>query len=320
MTDGGFHNQRCICQFKEDVFLDSTYKDAVWGAPYQIQANCVGFYNASIFEECGITGWPETMQELMADCEKIRAAGYVPIALGNKVQWPASSTLLNNLIFKYEDREWFESMMDGSGASFTDPEIIRAIYELKELSAYFNTDMNSTTQDEMESMFYHRKAAMFFCGAWAVGAVLQNCPDEVLKDTHVALMPGVEGEKGTTANTAAGTGWYYVINADLSDEKLEEALNFVKAVTSGAYADDALSYGYFSAAKESGSGNGAEEQEPLFWEYAALTETMEYCPVLDCILPAELGSGAMCVDAQKLLADEMTPEEMAKDLQTILED
>ena len=25
-------------------FLDSTYKDTVWGVPYQIQSNCVGFF------------------------------------------------------------------------------------------------------------------------------------------------------------------------------------------------------------------------------------------------------------------------------------
>lgn len=54
--------------YKEDVFLDSTYKDTVWGVPYQIQSNCVAFYNESIFRECGIDGWPDTMPKTACSC------------------------------------------------------------------------------------------------------------------------------------------------------------------------------------------------------------------------------------------------------------
>ena len=45
---------------------------------------------------------------------------------------------------------------------------------------------------------------------------------------------------------------------------------------------------------------------------------MNYCPVFDCILPSELGGGALAVDTQKLLIGEMTPEQIAQDLQTIM--
>lgn len=306
-------------KYAEDVFLDSTYKDTVWGVPYQIQSNCVVFYNESIFEECGIDGWPDNIQELMEDCEKIRAAGYTPIALGNKDQWPAPSTILNTLVYKYASRDWALSVVHNEGASFTDPEFIRALHCFKELSGYFNNDMNSITQDEMESMFYNRKAAIFFCGAWAVGAVIQNCPEDVLADTHVALMPAVEGESGTINDTAAGVGWNYVIRADLSGERLDAALAFIKTVTCGEYADDALKEGFFSAAKASKEAESAGGRHPLFEEYEKLADQINYCPVLDCVLPAEVGSGVFPVDTQKLLIGEITPEEMAADLQQIME-
>ena len=277
-SDPGWQNE-----YKEDVFLDSTYKDTVWGVPYQIQSNCVAFYNESIFRECGIDGWPDTMQELMEDCKKIRAAGYTPIALGNKDQWPASSTILNTLIYKYADRDWALGVVHNKGASFTDPAFIRALYGFQELSGYFNDDMNSITQDEMESMFYHRKAAIFFCGAWAVGAVIRSCPADVLADTHLALMPAVEGESGTACDTAAGVGWNYVIRADLDGEKLDAALAFIRTVTCGEYADDALSEGFFSAAKESADANATGSQNaqagamhPLFEEYRKLADRINW--------------------------------------------
>ena len=108
-------------QYKEDVFPDSTYKEQIWGVPYQIQLNCVGFYNASIFNECGIDHWPATIQELTEDCKKIRAAGYTPIALGNKDQWPAASTLLSNFLYKYTDREWVTSLMENTRQGYQVP-------------------------------------------------------------------------------------------------------------------------------------------------------------------------------------------------------
>lgn len=97
-------------------------ESSIWGVPYQIPLNCVGFYNASIFNECGIDHWPAKIQELTEDCKKIKAAGYTPIALGNKDQWPAASTLLSNFLYKNTDREWVTSLMENTGASFTDPD------------------------------------------------------------------------------------------------------------------------------------------------------------------------------------------------------
>ena len=52
-------------------------------------------------------------------------------------------------------------------------------------------------------------------------------------------MPAVEGERGTTFDTAVGVGWNYVINARLSGDRLDRALAFIKDVTCGEYADDA---------------------------------------------------------------------------------
>ena len=48
----------------------------------------------------------------------------------------------------------------------------------------------------MFALYYDKKAAMFFDGAWSVGTMIQNCPEDVLATTHVGLMPAVEGESG----------------------------------------------------------------------------------------------------------------------------
>lgn len=304
--------------YVEGAFADTTYDGTQWGVPFQMQANCIGVYNQAIFEECGIDGWPETWTELLEDCEKIKAAGYTPIAMGNKDQWLAESAVFNTYAYKYIDQDWFNSLANNEGAKFTDEKFVKALEGFQNIAQYFNEDMNSINQDEMYSLYYDKKAAMFFNGAWSVGTMIQNCPEDVLANTHVGLMPAVEGESGTKYDTAAGAGWNYVINTGVQDENLEAALAFLKAVTTGDYADDALQQGFISAAKTSDNAD-MSTLAPLFAEYYELAAQMNNCSIFDCVLPAEVGSGVLYADTQQLIAGSMTAEDMAADCQSTLE-
>ena len=304
--------------YVDGAFADTTYDGTQWGVPFQMQANCIGVYNQAIFEECGIDGWPETWTELLEDCAKIKEAGYTPIAMGNKDQWLAESAVFNTYAYKYIDQDWFNSLANNEGAKFTDEAFVRALEGFQNIAQYFNDDMNSINQDEMYSLYYDKKAAMYFNGAWSVGTMIQNCPEDVLATTHVGLMPAVEGESGTKYDTAAGAGWNYVINTSVQDENLTAALAFLKAVTTGEYADDALQQGFISAATTSDDLDRSS-LAPLFAEYYELAAQMNNCSIFDCVLPAEVGSGVLYADTQQLIAGSMTAEDMAADCQATLE-
>lgn len=304
--------------YVEGAFADCTYDGTQWGVPFQMQANCIGVYNAAIFEECGIDGWPETWTELLDACEKIKAAGYTPIAMGNKDQWLAESAVFNTYAYKYIDQDWFNSLANNEGAKFTDEAFVRALEGFQNIAQYFNEDMNSIDQDEMYSLFYNKKAAMFFNGAWSIGTMISNCPEDVLANTHVGLMPAVEGEAGTKFDTAAGAGWNYVIHSGLEGDDLEACLAFLRAVTTGEYADDALAQGFISSGKTS-EGLDMSNLHPLFAEYYELAAQMNNCSIFDCVLPAEVGSGVLYADTQQLIAGTMTAQEMAEDCQSALE-
>ena len=67
-----------------------------------IKGNYFGLlYNKAIFEECGITEFPQTLDDLEAACEKIKAAGYQPITTGFAEWW----------VFKHT----FQSFLDAAG-------------------------------------------------------------------------------------------------------------------------------------------------------------------------------------------------------------
>lgn len=303
--------------YVDGAFADCTYDGTQWGVPFQMQANCIGVYNEAIFEECGIDGWPETWTELLEDCEKIKAAGYTPIAMGNKDQWLAESAVFNTYAYKYIDQAWFDSLANNEGAKFTDEAFVRALAGFQDVAQYFNEDMNSIDQDEMFALYYNKQAAMFFDGAWSVGTMIDNCPEDVLSSTHVGLMPAVEGESGTKYDTAAGAGWNYLISSGLEGDDLTACLAFLKTVTTGEYADDALQQGFISAGKAANADTST--LNPLFAEYYELAATMNNCSIFDCVLPAEIGSGVLYADTQQLIAGTMTPEDMAADCQSTLE-
>ena len=95
-------------------------------------------------------------------------------------------------------------------------------------------------------------------------------------------------------------------------------LAFLKAVTTGEYADDALQQGFISAAKTSDDLDKST-LAPLFAEYYELAAQMNNCSIFDCVLPAEVGSGVLYADTQQLIAGSMTAENRAADCQSALE-
>ena len=303
----------------DGAFTDCTFDGTEWGVPFQMQANCIGIYNKDIFDEVGIDGWPETFTELEEDCKKLKDAGYIPIAMGNKDQWLAESAVFNTFAYRYIDQDWFDSLSQDKGAKFTDDQFVKALTDFQSLAQYFNEDMNAINQDEMFSLYYNKKAAMFFDGAWSIGTMIQNAPADVLSATHCGLMPAVEGEPGTKEDTASGAGWNYVISSNLEGDNLTAALAFLKAVTTGDYAGDALNQGFISSGKVADDFDMSSLQ-PLFAEYYNLAKTMKNHTIFDCALPAEIGSGALYADTQQLIAGTMTPEQMAEDCQNVLDE
>ena len=67
------------------VIVDALIEEAgsLKGIPYQSYTSGI-FYNKAIFEEAGIEKEPKTWEEFLDICEKIKEAGYSPLALDDK--------------------------------------------------------------------------------------------------------------------------------------------------------------------------------------------------------------------------------------------
>lgn len=212
--------------YRPGTFDRATYDGKIYGVPIAAGPTHLIFYNSKMFADVGYPQFPSTWNELLDASEKLKAKGIIPFAFANKGKWYALDMWLGALADRYAGPEWTKSIVEGSGAKYTDPEFVKALTQISELAkaGYFNKDLNSINGDIMHSYYYEGKAAAFIDGIWDVNNQVNNAPKDVLEATKVAVFPGVDGGKGNPKSSTGGAGVYYSINSKIEAGPKREAI------------------------------------------------------------------------------------------------
>jgi multiple sugar transport system substrate-binding protein len=143
---------------------ERTYDGKVWGTSWYLSDNAVP-YRKDVFEKAGLdpNNPPKTWDEFLAACEKIKQAGYLPLAVGLKDGW------LGGWIWQLLGKQNLDSHQELlkavlGDADFTDPkysEWLNKLTELKE-KGYINNDVLSLDYQQGQELFATGKAAMVF--------------------------------------------------------------------------------------------------------------------------------------------------------------
>lgn len=210
-----------------DVMLDSNKpmlsKD---GRTYAFTQNgWVGgwFYNKALFEKAGITELPETWDEFIAVCLKLKEAGIVPIYDTMQDLTQVHSALYGNMVLS-QDPEFDEKIFAGE-KTFADgwTEVFKVWKRDLIDTKILTSDMIGLTGDQVESEFALGNVAMFFSGPWVMDKLTQ-VPD---LDFGVMGLPGFE--KGQNYYVGApGVG--FAVNSKTKNK--EEALLFLEYLSS----------------------------------------------------------------------------------------
>lgn len=200
------------------------------------------FCNTTVLEAAGVEvpGADYTWDAFLEDCQKIKDAGYTPIAasLSTIPHYWWEFAIFNNgtpenhlTIPETADDElgqgWVAGMND-----------IKALYE----AGYFPENTLSATDDETFAMFTEGKAAFLVDGSWKVGGIVGACQsdpedistldEEMLDQFTVTYVPGKGDRKATDLIGGLSMG-YYISTAAWEDEaKREAAVSFVEYMTS----------------------------------------------------------------------------------------
>ena len=147
--------------------------------------------NPKVFEKAGIEKAPTTLEELYAAGDKLKAAGFVPIAHGGQ-PWQ-DSTVFEGLVLGIMGPDGFhKAFVEHDKATLTSPQMAEVFAALKKLSTYMDDNRAGRDWNLATAMVIDGKAGMQIMGDWAKSE--WTASDKVAgKDYQCVPMPGTAG-------------------------------------------------------------------------------------------------------------------------------
>lgn len=225
----------------DDLIADSLVDGKKYAVPVNGYWEAM-FVNTAILEEAGVEkpGADYTMDQFKEDCEKIKAAGYTPIAaaLGNIPHYWWEFAIYNHQSPETH-LEVPASVEDENGQAWVDGmNDIKELYEL----GYFPDNTLSATDDETFAMFTEGKAAFLIDGSWKVGGIVGACQSDPedpstldadkLAQFDVTYVPGNGDRKASDLVGGLSMGYYITRKAWDDPDKRAAAVSFVEYMTS----------------------------------------------------------------------------------------
>jgi len=289
-----------------------TFDGRTWAVPLDISVVPV-WYNTQIFGPHGLKP-PRTFAELKNTCVKLRAAGVIPLALGNKDQWPGAFYFIY-LATRLAGVDKFEDAAAGkAGASFTDPAYIEAgrrLRELVDLKA-FPEGFNGMDDNQARAMFTRGKAAMYLMGNWLIARLRTEDP-AFLEQLDCFPFPAIAGGKGAPDTMVGGTNAAFAVSATCRRPDL--AIDLLRSLTAPDTVKD-----WITSANRLPAGGGDAELAALPAPAKRALDLLRAASRIqlyyDQYLPPPVAQ-AHKETTQALFAGTMTPDDAAKKMDTV---
>lgn len=184
------------------------------------------YVNKKVCEEAGveIPGADTTWEQFMETCQKIKDAGYTPIAASLVKEphyWfeysiynhdtPATHVAVPEKVDDKVGKAWAGGLAD-----------IKDVYE----KGFFTENTNTCEADEAFQGFLQDKAAFYVDGSWKMGGIKENSDN--IDNFTVTFVPGQNERKTTDIISGLSSGWYISRKAWDDPEKQKAAVELVE--------------------------------------------------------------------------------------------
>jgi raffinose/stachyose/melibiose transport system substrate-binding protein len=193
-------NERIFSWAKDRTVFDGK----TYGIGHELEFIGV-FYNKRIFEEEGL-GEPNSHEEFIELCEKLKGGGYIPIAFADQNKWPAGH-MLSVFAGNIAGKDKLAAAISGEVA-WNDPDFVEAIQTFfvdMNQAGYFIPDVNAVTYDDANMLFYNGQAAMNITGTWMVDGYTN--PDNMPDPVGFFFYPSIHG-KPVAPPAGLGSGYF----------------------------------------------------------------------------------------------------------------
>jgi glucose/mannose transport system substrate-binding protein len=149
----------------------SKYKGRWVAAPVNIHRTNWIWANKKIFDELKITP-PKTFDELLAAADKIKKAGYIPLAHGGQ-PWQ-DATIFDSAVISAGGPEFYrKAMIDLDKGALGSKTMEKAFEQMQKLRTLVDANFSGRDWNLATAMVIEGKAAMQMMGDWAKGEFLK---------------------------------------------------------------------------------------------------------------------------------------------------
>lgn len=161
------------------------------------------YCNKAIFDKYGVK-LPDTYEDLLAAVKAFKAAGVIPITVGEKDRWPGMFWQ-NAFAIRTAGADASNAALGGKG-SFNTPDFVRSAELLRDLvkAGGFVDGALGLDYNEGGALFLEGKAAMYYMGNWFAGDIASH-PSGIVKDVVAKKFPTVSGGKGPATQFLGGS-------------------------------------------------------------------------------------------------------------------
>jgi glucose/mannose transport system substrate-binding protein len=118
-------------------------------------------------DQAGITTMPATWAEFNADCEKLKAAGLIPIAHGS-ADWTDATTF--EIVVYGMDMDLFKkAFVEGNTDAMRSDGMVKCFEQFRKMINWMDPGISARTWDAAANLMLTGKAGFFFMGDWSIG-------------------------------------------------------------------------------------------------------------------------------------------------------
>jgi raffinose/stachyose/melibiose transport system substrate-binding protein len=267
----------------------------LYAVPFASQTMLV-VYNKQIFADLGLSE-PQTWDEMMAAAEAVKEAGMFAFANGTATAWQ-NETIVSALTSSIIGKDFYEDLAAGN-ADFTDARYVEALTKLKEVSAYFPDGFVGLDYASSQQLFSSGMAAMFAGGSFELANFMGQNPD---LDLGVFAAPGLSADDEKLVGVFYDGG--YAANA--AGENKEASMKFLNFLASQEFGQ-----AFANSLNNISPIPNVSFDNALLQEVADLNKSsIPYIMLVHFRFGEPSGSVLLQSEVQKLMADQVTPEEI----------
>ncbi|HEY0276412.1 MAG TPA: extracellular solute-binding protein [Paenirhodobacter sp.] len=208
------------------------YDGKYYGIPLYLDAKFMG-YNKKIYADLGLSE-PVDLEDMLASCAKIKAAGYTAISFGNKEPW-AGLHYIGQLLAYNVPETVLEQDFEPKTAAYTDPGYVAALTQFKQIvdQCTIGADVNGISYQTAIQDLSDGKSAMYYQEILEFDSSATT--DTVLKPDQFGFfpLPAPKNAKGDAKSLEGAPEGYMISQAS---KNVPLALDFMKFVTQQAHA------------------------------------------------------------------------------------